>query len=96
MAARVTDCRNPEWNWSSVNGEKRQQSNTKFMVFGVAEIVSHISQFMTLEPGDVIFSGTPSGVGAGMDPPQFLKPGDVVIVGVESLGQQEQTIAPPR
>jgi 2-keto-4-pentenoate hydratase/2-oxohepta-3-ene-1,7-dioic acid hydratase in catechol pathway len=82
--------------WSEVNGEMRQQGNTADMVFGVKEIVSHLSQFMTLHPGDIIFTGTPAGVGDGMDPPQYLKPGDVVRVGIEGIGEQRQTIAAPR
>ena len=82
--------------WSEVNGEMRQQGSTADMVFGVREIVSHLSQFMTLYPGDIIFTGTPAGVGDGMDPPQYLKPGDVVRIGVEGLGEQRQVIAQPR
>ena len=81
--------------WSEVNGEKRQQGNTTDMVFGVREIVSHLSQFMTLNPGDIIFTGTPAGVGDGMNPPTYLKPDDVVRVGVEGLGAQRQTIQKP-
>ena len=81
--------------WSEVNGEKRQQGNTTDMVFGVKEIVSHLSQFMTLNPGDIIFTGTPAGVGDGMDPPVYLAPGDVVRVGIEGLGIQRQTIQRP-
>ena len=82
--------------WSEVNGEMRQQGNTTDMVFGVKEIVSHLSQFMTLYPGDLIFTGTPAGVGDGMVPPSYLQPGDVVRVGVEGLGFQRQMIAAPR
>ena len=82
--------------WSEVNGEMRQQGNTADMVFGVKEIVSHLSQFMTLYPGDLIFTGTPAGVGDGMVPPSYLQPGDVVRVGVEGLDFQRQVIAPPR
>ena len=82
--------------WSEVNGEMRQQGSTADMVFGVREIVSHLSQFMTLYPGDIIFTGTPAGVGDGMDPPQYLRPGDVVRIGVEGLGEQRQVIAPPQ
>ena len=78
--------------WSEVNGEMRQQGNTTNMVFGVKEIVSHLSHFMTLNPGDIIFTGTPAGVGDGMDPPSYLTPGDVVRVGVEGLSSQRQTI----
>ena len=82
--------------WSEVNGEMRQQGNTTDMVFGVKEIVSHLSQFMTLYPGDIIFTGTPAGVGDGMNPPSYLKPGDVVRVGVDGLGAQRQVIQAPR
>ncbi len=78
--------------WCEVNGEKRQDSNTADMIFPVAFLVSYISQFMTLNPGDVICTGTPSGVGMGMQPPQFLKPGDVVRLGVEGLGEQCQKV----
>jgi len=82
--------------WSEVNGQMRQQGNTTDMVFGVAQIVSYLSQFMTLHPGDVIFTGTPAGVGDGMVPPVYLKPGDVVRMGIEGLSEQRQTIALPR
>ena len=82
--------------WSEVNGEMRQQGNTADMVFGVKEIVSHLSQFMTLYPGDLIFTGTPAGVGDGMVPPSYLQPGDVVRVGVEGLDFQRQVIVAPR
>ena len=80
---------------SSVNGQQRQSSNTRHMIFGAATIVAYVSQFMTLEPGDVIFTGTPSGVGLAMDPPVFLQPGDRVSLTIEKLGTQAQTIAPP-
>jgi 2-keto-4-pentenoate hydratase/2-oxohepta-3-ene-1,7-dioic acid hydratase in catechol pathway len=82
--------------WSEVNGEMRQQGSTADMVFGVKEIVSHLSQFMTLHPGDIIFTGTPAGVGDGMDPPQYLQPGDVVRIGIEGIGEQRQVIAAPK
>jgi len=75
-----------------VNGETRQKSNTADMIFTVAEIVSHLSQFMTLLPGDVVITGTPSGVGLGMKPPQFLKKGDVVTLSIEHLGTQTQKV----
>ena len=81
--------------WSEVNGEKRQQGNTADMVFNVKQIVSHLSQFMTLNPGDIIFTGTPAGVGDGMNPATYLKPDDVVRLGVEGLGAQRQTIQKP-
>jgi 2-keto-4-pentenoate hydratase/2-oxohepta-3-ene-1,7-dioic acid hydratase in catechol pathway len=79
-----------------VNGERRQQSNTRHMIFSAAHLVSYISRFMTLEPGDLIFTGTPSGVGVAMSPPKFLKPGDIVEIEIDGLGRQRQTIAPPR
>ena len=82
--------------WSEVNGEIRQQANTADMIFGVKEIVSYLSQFMTLHPGDLIFTGTPAGVGSGMNPPNYLKPGDIVRIGIDGLGLQQQTIVSPR
>jgi 2-keto-4-pentenoate hydratase/2-oxohepta-3-ene-1,7-dioic acid hydratase in catechol pathway len=78
--------------WLSVNGRRRQTGNTRDMIFGVAHIVSHLSRFMTLMPGDIIATGTPAGVGAGRKPPEFLKPGDVVELGVEGLGKQRQDV----
>ncbi len=72
--------------WLKVNGETRQDGNTKTLIFDIPTIVSYLSQFMTLEPGDVISTGTPSGVGLGFDPPVFLKPGDVVELGIDGLG----------
>jgi 2-keto-4-pentenoate hydratase/2-oxohepta-3-ene-1,7-dioic acid hydratase in catechol pathway len=62
------------------------------MVFGVASLVSYLSQFMSLRPGDIISTGTPPGVGLGMKPPTYLKPGDVVTLGIEGLGQQRQRV----
>ncbi len=78
--------------WLDVNGERRQDSNTSNMTFTVAFLVSYLSEFMTLMPGDVITTGTPSGVGLGMKPPTFLNPGDVIKLGVEGLGGQRQTV----
>ena len=72
-----------------VNGELRQNSNTRHLVFDIGDQIAHLSQAMTLEPGDVIFTGTPGGVGAAMDPRQFLKPGDVVRCEIEALGAIE-------
>ena len=80
--------------WLSVNGEMVQNGSTRTMVFGVAHLVSHISQFMTLHPGDVISTGTPPGVGLGMKPPRYLKAGDVVELGVQGMGQQRQDVIP--
>ena len=80
---------------SAVNGQARQSSNTRHMIFGAATIVSYVSQFMTLNPGDLIYTGTPSGVGSAREPAVFLQPGDVVTLSIEKLGTQQQTIAPP-
>jgi 2-keto-4-pentenoate hydratase/2-oxohepta-3-ene-1,7-dioic acid hydratase in catechol pathway len=79
--------------WLTVNGESRQKGNTKTMIFGVAHIVWYCSQFVVLEPGDVIITGTPPGVALGMKPePKFLKAGDEVKLGIEGLGEQTQKI----
>jgi 2,4-didehydro-3-deoxy-L-rhamnonate hydrolase len=78
--------------WSEVNGQIRQNGNTSQMVFGVADIVSYLSHFMTLEAGDLIFTGTPEGVGDGMNPPQYLQPGDSVRVGIDGLGEIQQRV----
>jgi 2-keto-4-pentenoate hydratase/2-oxohepta-3-ene-1,7-dioic acid hydratase in catechol pathway len=78
--------------WLSVNGEKVQDSSTGEMVFGAAYLVSYISQFMTLLPGDIISTGTPAGVGLGFKPPRYLKAGDVVELGAEGLGSSRQRV----
>jgi 2-keto-4-pentenoate hydratase/2-oxohepta-3-ene-1,7-dioic acid hydratase in catechol pathway len=78
--------------WLTVNGETRQNGSTKTMVFGVAHLVWYLSQFFILEPGDIITTGTPPGVGLGMKPPQYLKAGDVVRLGIDGLGEQQQTV----
>jgi len=75
-----------------VSGARMQTGNTKTMIFGVAHLVSYISKFMQLVPGDVITTGTPPGVGSGMKPPKFLKPGDTVRLGIAGLGEQEQAV----
>ena len=80
--------------WLDVNGQRRQTGNTKTMIFNVAKLVSYVSQFMTLMPGDVITTGTPPGVGMGMKPPVFLKKGDVMTLGIEGLGEQRQLVVP--
>jgi 2-keto-4-pentenoate hydratase/2-oxohepta-3-ene-1,7-dioic acid hydratase in catechol pathway len=77
--------------WLKVNGETVQNGTTKTMVYGAAFLVSYLSQFMSLHPGDIISTGTPPGVGMGMKPPRYLKAGDVVELGIEGLGSQEQT-----
>lgn len=82
--------------WCEVNGVLRQDGNTDQMIFSCAHLVSYVSQFMTLLPGDVICTGTPPGVGLGMNPPQFLKAGDVVRLGVEGLGEQRQKVVAGR
>ncbi|MFQ5939621.1 MAG: fumarylacetoacetate hydrolase family protein [Alphaproteobacteria bacterium] len=76
--------------WLEVNGKRYQDGHTSRMVFGVAELVSYISRFMTLAPGDVITTGTPPGVGMGQKPPVYLRPGDRVRLGIEGLGEQDQ------
>lgn len=76
----------------AVNGEVKQRSNTEDMIFSVAYIVSYLSQFMTLLPGDIVITGTPAGVGLGMKPQQFLKKGDVVTLTIDGLGTQTQTV----
>ncbi|WP_153768974.1 fumarylacetoacetate hydrolase family protein [Labrenzia sp. CE80] len=78
--------------WLTVNGETVQNGSTQTMVYHVAHVVSYLSQFMTLHPGDVISTGTPPGVGMGMKPPRYLKAGDVVELGIEGLGQQRQSV----
>ena len=78
--------------WTEVNGERRQDSNTADLIFGIEHIVSYVSHFMTLNPGDVIPTGTPSGVAMGFKPPKFLKPGDRMRLSVEGLGEQNQRL----
>lgn len=82
--------------WLKVNGETKQNGSTATMIFGVKHIVSYISRFMTLMPGDIIPTGTPPGVGLGIKPvPQFLKPGDVMELGIDGLGTQRQVVVGP-
>ena len=78
--------------WLTVNGKTMQDGSTKTMVYGVKYLVSYLSQFMTLHPGDVISTGTPPGVGLGMKPPRYLKAGEVVELGIEGLGSQRQDV----
>ena len=78
--------------WLDVNGERRQRGNTSTMVFGCAHLVSYVSQFMTLMPGDIITTGTPPGVGMGMKPPRYLQSGDVITLGIAGLGEQRQNV----
>ena len=76
--------------WLKVNGQTRQDGTTATMVYGVRFLVAYLSQFMSLDPGDVVSTGTPPGVGMGMKPPTYLKAGDVIELGIEGLGQQRQ------
>ncbi|GFE79214.1 fumarylacetoacetate (FAA) hydrolase [Steroidobacter agaridevorans] len=78
--------------WLDVNAVPKQRGSTSSMIFPVAKLVSYLSQFARLEPGDLICTGTPPGVGAGMKPPQFLRSGDVVTLGIELLGKQKQRV----
>jgi 2,4-diketo-3-deoxy-L-fuconate hydrolase len=82
--------------WLDVNGVRRQTGNTRTMIFGVAEVVADVSKYMTLLPGDVITTGTPPGVGLGMKPPQYLKAGVVVTLGIDGLGTQKQKVVAAR
>ena len=82
--------------WLDLNGTRVQDGSTANMVFGCAELVSYISRFMTLLPGDAIVTGTPPGVGLGMKPPRFLKAGDTLRLGIDGLGVQEQVVVTSR
>lgn len=82
--------------WLDVNGERRQTGTTSTLIFNLPHVVSYCSQFMTLMPGDVITTGTPPGVGMGMKPPQYLKVGDVMTLGIAGLGEQKQTVIAAR
>jgi 2-keto-4-pentenoate hydratase/2-oxohepta-3-ene-1,7-dioic acid hydratase in catechol pathway len=77
---------------TDVNGERRQDSNTADLIFGIEQIVSYVSQFMTLYPGDVIPTGTPQGVAMGFKPPKFLRAGDRMRVAIEGLGEQNNKL----
>lgn len=76
--------------WLDLNGKRLQDSSTADMIFGVAEIISYMSRFMVLQPGDIISTGTPAGVGMGLKPPRYLKPGDTMHLGIDGLGEQTQ------
>lgn len=78
--------------WLDVNGQRMQTGNTRTMIFSVAKLVSYVSHFMTLLPGDIITTGTPPGVGLGMKPPHYLKKGDVMTLGIQGLGEQRQEV----
>ena len=87
----ITDVNNLAM-WLTLNGEKMQDGNTSNLIFNIPHIVSYLSQFMSLLPGDVISTGTPAGVGMGMDPPRYLSPGDVVELGIDGLGSSRQNV----
>ena len=78
--------------WLDVNGHRRQQGSTKTMIFGVPHLVSYLSRFMSLQPGDVITTGTPPGVGHGQKPPVYLRAGDEIRLGLDGLGEQRQRV----
>jgi 2-keto-4-pentenoate hydratase/2-oxohepta-3-ene-1,7-dioic acid hydratase in catechol pathway len=78
--------------WLSVDGHEYQRGSTATMVFGVAHLVSYVSRFMSLQPGDVISTGTPPGVGLGQKPPRYLKPGETIRLGIDGLGTQTQKV----
>jgi 2,4-diketo-3-deoxy-L-fuconate hydrolase len=88
----VGDCQNLDM-WLDLNGKRMQTGNSKTMIFGVAELIAYVSRFITLEPGDILTTGTPPGVGEGQKPDKiFLKAGDVMRLGIEKLGEQQQTV----
>jgi 2-keto-4-pentenoate hydratase/2-oxohepta-3-ene-1,7-dioic acid hydratase in catechol pathway len=82
--------------WTTVNGERRQQGNTRDMVFPVRQLVAYVSRFMSLQPGDLLSTGTPAGVGHGARPPRYLDDGDVVAMGIDGLGTQSHRVVAPR
>ena len=91
-ADEVGDCQNLDM-WLDLNGKRMQTGNSKTMIFGVAELIAYMSRFITLEPGDILTTGTPPGVGEGQKPDKiFLKPGDVMELGIEKLGSQRQNV----
>ncbi len=90
-ADEIADCQNLDMHLD-LNGERRQTGNTKTMIFPVAHLIAYLSTFMVLEPGDVVTTGTPPGVGMGMKPPLYLKAGDELTLGIAGLGEQRQTI----
>jgi 2,4-didehydro-3-deoxy-L-rhamnonate hydrolase len=78
--------------WLDLNGKRMQTGNSRTMIFGVAKILSYLSEFMTLEPGDIVTTGTPPGVGLAQKPPRYLRPGDEMRLGIEKLGEQRQQV----
>jgi 2-keto-4-pentenoate hydratase/2-oxohepta-3-ene-1,7-dioic acid hydratase in catechol pathway len=82
--------------WLNLNGEQLQDGSTSDFIFNIQQVVSYLSRYMTLLPGDVISTGTPAGVGLGFDPPKYLKEGDVVELGIDGLGMQKQVAVKER
>ena len=82
--------------WLEIDGHRYQDGNTRTMIFGVDALVSYVSQFMSLQPGDIISTGTPPGVGLGLEPPVWLQPGNVITLGITGLGEQRQKVVAPR
>jgi 2-keto-4-pentenoate hydratase/2-oxohepta-3-ene-1,7-dioic acid hydratase in catechol pathway len=82
--------------WLEVDGERHQDGTTADMIFTVPQIIAHLSRFMTLQPGDVISTGTPAGVGLGLKPPRYLQPGNEIRLGIEGLGEQRQRVVEPK
>jgi 2,4-didehydro-3-deoxy-L-rhamnonate hydrolase len=81
--------------FTDISGKRMQTGNTKTMIFGIAHLLSYISEFMVLEPGDIVITGTPPGVGLGIKPtPRFLNEGDTIHMGIQGLGEQKQTVVP--
>jgi ureidoglycolate lyase len=78
--------------WLEVDGRRHQDGNTATMIFGVEALVAYVSRFMSLQPGDVISTGTPPGVGLGYDPPVWLQPGNIMRLGITGLGEQRQNV----
>ena len=78
--------------WLDVNDKRYQTGSTRTMIFGVGELIAYVSRFVTLQPGDLISTGTPPGVGLGQKPPVFLKPGDTLHLGIDGLGEQRQRV----
>ena len=88
--------RRPFFNQKRIRGTRYQSGSTSTMIFGIAKIISYVSEFMSLQPGDVITTGTPPGNGLAQNPPVFLKPGNVMHLHIERLGEQRQTVVPSR
>jgi ureidoglycolate lyase len=90
----VTDPQNLDM-WLEIDGHRYQDGNTRTMIFGVDAVVSYVSQFMSLQPGDIISTGTPPGVGLGLDPQVWLQPGNIMKLGIAGLGEQQQRVVAP-